>query len=132
MAQVVLIDTDTARPGQEVGDVVSIHDDKVELSGLAYKGFRIVHVDGTVDEVRKTLFAKIPEKKTVTFWKNPSDGTWHVLANEPKFSVTLKNLTSDIASLTDIDTAVEEKIHLDAKNFTTKSDIISLDTLKVT
>jgi len=68
MAQLVLIDTGTIRLKDGVainaiGDLVSIHDDDVALTGPGYVNFKIVKVPGTAEEVRQRLDANLPEVK---------------------------------------------------------------------
>ena len=150
MAKIVCIDTGTAKTGIcEVGDVVSIHDDNVELAGPGYTNAKVISVSGvTALEVRKILNAKIPEVKTARrlpvagkwcfmedkqVWKDAS-GKWCDLINRPKYALSLKNLAEDdITVLADksadistkqglLDKALE-KIHLDSKNTTEVSDL---------
>ena len=150
MAKIVCIDTGTAKTGiSEVGDVVSIHDDNVDLTGPGYENAKIIRVDGmTALEVRKILNAKIPEVKTAhrlpvagkwTFmeekqvWKDAS-GKWCKLINRPKYGLSLKDLTVDDATSlvdknVDITTKqkildkVTERIHLDSANLTEVPDL---------
>jgi len=56
MAQLVLIDTGTLRTKDgkainAIGDLVSIHEDDVDLTGPGYAGFKVVKVPGTAEEV---------------------------------------------------------------------------------
>lgn len=63
MAQLVLIGTGTFRPGiNNIGDVVSVHDDDVFL-GPSYTDFNVVTVPGTAQEVFDLLSTKTPEIK---------------------------------------------------------------------
>ena len=62
MAQLVLIDTGTLRykDGKAInaiGDLVSIHEDDVDLTGPGYAGFKVVKVPGTaMVETKKPRF----------------------------------------------------------------------------
>jgi len=128
MARVVLIDEATATAKQEVGDIVSIYDDGANLSGLGYKGFKILDIPGiTVDELKEALAQKKPARAIAYYastggkwtfdrpqekmvWKNPSSGKWCFLEEEPKHEVTFKNLTdSDIEALSSKEVFVSEK-----------------------
>ena len=150
MAKIVCIDTATAKTGiSEVGDVISIHDDNVELTGPGYANAKIVQVDGiTALEVRAILNAKIPETKIAhrlpvagkwcfmeekQVWKDAT-GNWCDLINRPKYALSLKNLAEDdITALADKSISVLtkqgllnktlEKIHLDTKNTIEVSDL---------
>ena len=130
MAQIVLITASTARLGQEVGDIVSIHDDDVDLSGPAYKGFQIVRVKASKDEILQIMHSIRPEKKEIKFWKNPSDANWYVLKSEPKFEFSLKNLSTETPSLTDISRTIQEKISTQTDNLSTKS--VDIDSVLTT
>jgi hypothetical protein len=47
MAKVVIIDTGTYRKDiNNIGDIVSIHDDNVDLSGPGYDNFKIIDIPG--------------------------------------------------------------------------------------
>lgn len=75
MAQIVLIDIETYRPGlNNIGDVVSVHDDDV-LLGPSYAGFSVVEVPGTAQEVVDLINAKMPERKRV-FRSKAGAGEW--------------------------------------------------------
>ena len=112
MAQMVLITDESVRPGMEVGDIVSIPDDDVELSGAGYQTFKIVKVeDYTAKKLREYIEAKIPKKDMAFYlsvgskwvferpqekqvWQD-SNGLWYFLEKEPKFQLTAKDLTAD-------------------------------------
>ena len=125
MAQIVCIDTGTVRTGQEIGDIVSIHDDKVELTGPGYDGFRILRVPGTAEEVKAELDKKIPKRTRcfklsvantwteeqpaeADFWQ---DGTeWKRIVEEPKFALNIKDLESAETTLADTKLTSAEKV----------------------
>lgn len=62
MAQIVCIADGTYREGlNEIGDIVSIHEDDVNLSGKAYSTFKVLTVtDLEAEEIKLTL-SEIPE-----------------------------------------------------------------------
>ena len=152
MAQVVLIDKDTVREGQEIGDIVSIHDDDVELTGTGYQGFKIIRVKGyTAEQLKKIIGVKVPKRDTAfnlsvggkwtrerpqekEVWQNPKDDKWYWLEKRPKFQLTAKELTSDDektleSKLTSSETKlaildkIQEKISLDSSNLTEAKDL---------
>ena len=150
MAKIVCIDKETAKEGIcDVGDIVSIHDDNVDLSGPGYSNVKIVSVSGvTALDVRKFLNAKIPQVKTAhrlpvtgkwcfmeekQVWKDAS-GKWYDLVNRPKYALSLKNLTTDdinnlssksisLTSKQKLLDKVVEKIHLDSSNLNEVLDL---------
>jgi hypothetical protein len=120
MAQIVCIDTGTVRPGLAAkGDVVSIHDDNVGLSGSQYDVFKIIQVKGmTSKEVQDKLQSLEPEQAVAFKSKNITDtwgfaetekkqvwkdgDIWRDLATRPKYSINLASLgDTDIADLAD-------------------------------
>lgn len=86
-AQIVCVDTGTVRDGiQEIGDIVAVHDDDVQLTGRGYEHFQIIKISGTVDEALAIINGKLPELKTekdVSYWDD--GGTWREIKKEPKF-----------------------------------------------
>lgn len=113
MAQLVLIDTGTLRVKDGVainaiGDLVSIHDDNVALTGPGYDGFKVVKVPGTAEEVRQRLDANLPETKMAFKTSTPAgefgferpeeievwndNGTWRKIEVRPKYQI---NVTVD-------------------------------------
>ena len=147
MAQIVCIDKDTVREGCEIDDIVAIHDDNVELTGPGYAGFKIIKVSGRImPDIRKIfqppevkIAKKITEVNKWCFeeekevWNN--SGVWCTLASRPKYTHSLKDLTeTDIGRLEDVNVLpgakdiilqkVSEKIHLNAENCVTETDLI--------
>jgi len=131
MARVVLIDDATATAKQEVGDIVSIYDDGANLSGLGYKGFKILDIPGiAADKLKEALAQKRPERRTAYYasvggkwtfdmpqekmvWKDSSTGKWHFLEEEPKFELTIKDLaSSDLEALSSKEVSVSEKLEI--------------------
>lgn len=141
MAQIVCIDIGTVNIGIcELGDIVSIHDDDVALTGSGYINYKVIKVEGkTVKELRAALTlpeqktaVKIPEANKWSFmeeksvWKNSVD-KWCELVKMPKYSHTTKDLTAaDLTTLSDklsLSTEkdssiakIKNKIHLDSAN----------------
>ena len=74
MAKVVYIAEGTVREGIcEVGDVVSIHDDKAELTGSGYVNFQILEFPGlTSEQVRESLQKIRPEEAEA--FRTPAEG----------------------------------------------------------
>lgn len=151
MAQIVCIDTGTVRPGSEIGDVVAIHDDDVELSGSGYANLEIIRVAGMtapqvrsifgdlLPEIQEAYLSKVadewtfdkPEEKFV--WKN-TDEKWSDLVVDPKYKVTTVSLTETNKTTLADDKAIftekelilnqcEEKISLDPTNSTEIPDL---------
>jgi len=81
MAQIVCIDTDTLRDTVGIDDIVSLHDDDVDL-GPGYSSFKIYYANATVAEIRAAI-------------RNTSS-----IDSPAKYSFTLANLNaSEKASL---------------------------------
>lgn len=147
MAQLVLIDTGTLRVKDgvainAVGDLVSIHDDNVALTGPGYANFKVVKVPGTAEEVRQRLDAKLPEIKKAFKSSAPAgewsferpeesemwndNGTWRKVEVRPKYQI---NVTVDKeleGQLVDEVLTAESKVSLLAAktvaNITTKTE----------
>ena len=124
MAQIVCIKE--ARIGYcDVGDVVSIHDDNVELSGNGYKHSNIISVSGTASYVQNTLNDLVPkirydEDTDIEEWLDGD--TWKTITKRPKYTTSLKNLT-------DVDI---ELLKTDNTLLTKAVDNISLDVINTT
>lgn len=145
MAQIVCIDTGTLRSNCEIDDIVSIHDDDVELGGKGYEFFQIYKIENvTAAEVQDKLNSLIPEQKEsfrldadrlkwthnqperIETWKN-TDDKWCQVIERPKYAITMASLVAkdkeDLASKEVTKEAsililgkCSEKIHLDSKN----------------
>lgn len=106
MAQIVMIAEGTVRKGlASIGDIVSIHDDDVMLTGQGYECFTVIKVPGTAQEVLERLNADAPEQKVAfkamsakdTFsFKRPEEATvwddhgiWRKVENRPKYALNL-------------------------------------------
>lgn len=110
MAKIVCIDTRTLRTNCEIGDVVSVHDDDVELGGKGYENFKIINIVGlNAEQIKQIFHTKTPEVRDVykpikkpakwTFikpdatdidqekiaWKH-TDENWYFLEEKPKYS----------------------------------------------
>ena len=113
MAQLVLIDVGTLRVKDGVainaiGDLVSVHDDDVSLTGPGYASFKVVKVPGTAEEVRQRLDANLPETKQAFKSSTPAgefgferpeeievwndNGVWRKIEVRPKYQI---NVTVD-------------------------------------
>ena len=147
MAQLVLIDVGTLRVKDGVainaiGDLVSIHDDNVSLTGPGYDGFKIIKVPGTAEEVRQRLDANLPETKQAFKSSTPAgefgferpeeievwndNGVWRKIEVRPKYQI---NVTVDKeleGQLVDEVLTAESKVSLLAAkttaNITTKTE----------
>ncbi|OPZ42656.1 MAG: hypothetical protein BWY95_02327 [Bacteroidetes bacterium ADurb.BinA104] len=147
MAQLVLIDTGTIRLKDGVainaiGDLVSIHDDDVALTGPGYVNFKIVKVPGTAEEVRRRLDANLPEVKQAYKTNAPAgefgfdrpeeievwndNGVWRKIEKRPKYQINVavdKELESQLVD--EVLTAESKVALLAAKatpNVTTKTE----------
>lgn len=110
MAQLVLIAAGTLRVKDGVainaiGDLVSIHDDNVSLTGPGYASFTIVKVPGTAEEVRRRLDANLPEIKQAYKTNAPAgefgfdrpeeievwndNGVWRKIEKRPKYQINI-------------------------------------------
>jgi hypothetical protein len=92
----------TAKPGE----IISVHDDDVELTGAGYENMEILQVNGvTLVELRAVLDGLRPEQKTATrisamgkwcfveekqVWKNGE--VWCDVKTQPKYGVSLAGL----------------------------------------
>lgn len=147
MAQLVLIDTGTLRVKDGVtinaiGDLVSIHDDNVALTGPGYANFKVVKVPGKAEDVRQRLDANLPEIKMAFKTSTPAgefgferpeeievwndNGTWRKIEVRPKYQI---NVTVDKeleGQLVDEVLTAESKVSLLAAkavpNVTTKTE----------
>ena len=153
MAKIILIAQGTVRPGIcEIGDIVSIHDDDVEL-GSAYNTFTVLSFPGLAEKQTLESFTKlkpeqskayktkaesdkwsleIPQEKQV--WKN-KDGLWMFLEMKPKYDFSLSSLSTGAKTeleddkvdtsvrLLTLESQVKEKISLDVRNLTEVTDL---------
>jgi len=154
MAKIVCIAEGTVRPGiNAIGDVVSIHDDNVDLAGTSYTTFGIVEMPGlTAEQVRESLKTLMPEEamayKTAAVanewslaepeeqrvWKD-GENLWRFLEDRPKYPITLADVTeaakisladytlSAAARLLTIESQAKAKILLDEKNLVEAVDL---------
>jgi len=114
MAKIVCIDTGTTRQGTaDIGDVVSIHEDDVEL-GSGYDNFKIIDIPGvSTQEVREKIENNFPEVRlafkkgnelsfdtdvlqisTEKVWRHPISGKWMKVKNM-KYPISLSTLTDN-------------------------------------
>lgn len=151
MAQIVSIDTGTKRNNNEIGDIVAVHEDDVDLGGGGYSTFKIIQVKGiTLSELSIAINLKIPKQQPVyrmpvadtwsptppeekTVWKD-TNGKWQFLEKQPKYALTIKDMTAQ--DITDLDSGVktrtekliildkvQEKISLDSVNLIEATDL---------
>jgi hypothetical protein len=110
MAQIVCIAEGTYREGiNNLGDIVSIHDDDVKLTGSGYDAFKIIQVDGvTAKELQEKFGALQPQIQTAYKTPDPADtwgltrpeekqvwndnGVWKDLAVRPKYGINLASI----------------------------------------
>lgn len=120
-ANIVCIDNRTVRPGiSRVNDIVEIQDDDVELSWGGYNNFKIISVkdinkaDIMTILINNKLETMIdPNDLTTQYWFNPIDSKWYKVVNEPKYSFTCSNLTSQhILDLNDPNVSRDNKISI--------------------
>lgn len=151
MAQIVLATEKSVRQGIEAGDIISIHDDDVKLSGAGYENFKVVRVEGyTAEQVKAAIEAKMPKRGTAFYlsvgakwtlespqekqvWQD-SKGVWYFIEKDPKFQLTAKGWTADdetvlsselteLTQKTSILDKIEPKIHLASENFVEAKDL---------
>lgn len=103
MAKIIMIDTGTKRNNNNIGDIVAIHDDDVELND-SYNTFKIVEISGTAQEIKNELNTKIPEiveaneikevdgKDVTVRTRYYNDGQRNIEITEtPKYSLNILN-----------------------------------------
>jgi hypothetical protein len=118
MASIVCIAEGTYREGlNNIGDIVSIHDGDVALTGSAYDAFKIIQVDGVTAEELQTKFGSLQPEQATAFkadteagiWglKRPEEkqvwndgGVWKELATRPKYGINLSMV--DAKATTDL------------------------------
>lgn len=102
MAQIVTKVSDLRRD-ENAGDIISIHDDDVELSGPGYADCKVLKVANvTADQLRRKLAAQdIRDNEDGTREWNDR-GTWRKIQRRTKHSHNANDLTSeDIKKLAD-------------------------------
>ena len=95
MAQIVYKKTEL-RENEEVGDIISIHDDDVELTGAGYLQFGIRKVKGTAKEIKALLADLIPERKEVKMWQDPDTLDWLEIKDEPKYMFSVADVETEL------------------------------------
>lgn len=128
MAKIVCIDIGTKRFNNNLGDVVSIHDDQEVTSGGAYSMFKIYKVEGlTAKEVKDALNSLMPEIAGIfkidavknewsliiptakMAWKNLI-GEWCFLEKQPKYAQNMNLMQIDYDNLKDTNISKFDKI----------------------
>ena len=94
MAQIVYKKTEL-RENEAIGDIISVHDDDVELTGAGYLQFGIRKVKGTAKEVQDLLSGLMPERKEVKMWQDPKTLEWLEVKDEPKYTFSLANVETE-------------------------------------
>ena len=94
MAKIVC--TKNTRPGIcDIGDIVSIHDDDVDLSGSGYSGFIVISVKGlTGNEIIQKFDESIPKTRCDIKnqrWEYEKESVWEEMKVYPKY---LKNVST--------------------------------------
>ena len=97
MAKIILIDNGTKRDNNNIGDIVGIHDDDVELTGAGYNNFKIVKIAGKAEDVKKELDKKIPEILKIDDKEYYLDSKEEQveIKESPKYSLRIENTTKD-------------------------------------
>ena len=95
MAQIVYKKTEL-RENEAIGDIISVHDDDVELTGAGYLQFGIRKVKGTAKEVQTLLYGLMPERKEVKMWQDPKTLEWLEIKDEPKYMFSLANVLTEL------------------------------------
>lgn len=76
MADLVLIAKGTYKEGvNNIGDIVSVHDDGRVSGGVGYENFKVVNIPGTAKEVLDRLNAELPQTK-MCFRTKQDAGVW--------------------------------------------------------
>jgi len=127
MSKIVTIDILTKRDNNNIGDIVEIHEDDVDLSGPGYAGFKIIETALSKNEIEQKLnnllpqkamafrsaaptnewSVLIPEEKRV--WKN-TDGKWYFEEDPPKYNINLLLDQTDINILQNTTLSIPERL----------------------
>ena len=94
MAQIVYKKTEL-RENESIGDIISVHDDDVELTGAGYLQFGIRKVKGTAKEVQDLLYCLMPERKEVKMWQDPDTLDWLEIKEEPKYMFSVADVETE-------------------------------------
>lgn len=101
MAQMVCIDMGTKRANNEIGDIVAVHEDDVDLSGGGYSSFNIVQVEGmSKAKLEQGLVPEIEDKISkysynVGLSKIDIDSLKNSIINEQAKITILKKITAN-------------------------------------
>jgi len=95
MAQIVYKKTEL-RDNEAIGDIISIHEDDVELTGAGYLQFGIRKVKGTAKEVQDLLSGLMPERKEVKMWQDPKTLGWLEIKDEPKYMFSVADVETEL------------------------------------
>ena len=95
MAQIVYKKTEL-RENEAIGDIISIHDDDVALTGAGYLQFGIRKVKGTAKEVQDLLYGLMPDRKEVKMWQDPKTLEWLEIKDEPKYMFSVADVETEL------------------------------------
>ena len=95
MAQIVYKKTEL-RENEEVGDIIEVQEDDVELTGAGYLQFGIRKVKGTAKEVQELLTGLMPELKEVKMWQDPDTLEWLEIKDEPKYMFSVADVETEL------------------------------------
>jgi hypothetical protein len=123
--QLVCIGLETEREGIcDIWDVVSIHEDDVDLTGPGYEDFVIIKISNMTQSEFTILTDLIrvdidrfynSDGAFVKFWynKNSNPPDWYEIHLMPKYKFTVEDFTQqDIVTLTDILSTTPEKAEI--------------------
>ena len=120
-ARIVCINSGTLRAGiNAIGDIVTVQDDDVELTGAGYNNFLIIQVPEIIkDEVMAVInLQKVqiyinPNDLEDKYWYNSSNDTWYEIVDNPKYNFTIEDFTAkDIIDLADTDIIPELRLNI--------------------
>lgn len=122
MAKLVLINNYSYREGiNEIGDIVEIVDEDVELNGPGYydeKGnpkFTILLVKGvTRQEIQLKQKENWPDRKFIEedrYWLSSEDSFWYIIREISKYRFSMKNVPQqDISKLQQANVSASDKL----------------------
>jgi hypothetical protein len=99
--QIVCIDNGTFRRGiNNVGDIVEIQEDNVELTGAGYNNFNKIIVRGLtkteimvpINSIRLETMTD-PNNFDIEYWLDTNTGEWNRIVNKPKYRLNTIDLT---------------------------------------
>ena len=93
MSQVVLVKTST--PRADIGDMIAIQTDTVELSGRGYEAFTILQFSMSVSNLREIVSGKQPDiiREPGKIEVETSPGFYEEISRTPKYRCNFNSLT---------------------------------------